>query len=163
VLKLVTATLGLAVGFGLFRLFRSDAAENLEHLIRHLHLDPENRLVHEAVTWFTGLEPRQLHLIEAGTFFYAALHTVEGAGLLAGKRWGAFLTILATSSLIPLECYEIYQRPRPLRFLILFVNLAIVVYLIANRDQFTGKLDQEDAHGGADRGGQRGADSPGAS
>jgi uncharacterized membrane protein (DUF2068 family) len=137
VLKLTTAALGLAVGFGLFRLFKSDVAASLEQIIRRLRLDPENRLIHGAISWISGLQPKQLHLIEVGTFFYATLHTIEGIGLLAGKRWGAYLTILATSSLIPLECYEIYQRPRPLRFTVLAINLAIVIYLLANRDKLT--------------------------
>lgn len=135
VLKLVTAVLGMAVGFGLFRLFKSDVAASLEQIIRHLHLDPENWLIHGAMSWISGLQPKQLHLIEVGTFSYASLHTVEGIGLLTGKRWGAFLTILATGSLIPLECYEIYERPRPLRIAVLFVNIIIVLYLIANRDK----------------------------
>ena len=137
VLKLVTAVLGMAVGLGLFRLFKSDVAASLEQIIRHLHLDPENRFIHRAISWISGLQPRQLHLIEAGTFFYVSLHTIEGIGLLTGRRWGAFLTILATSSLIPLECYEIYERPRPLRIVVLLINLCIVVYLIANRDKLT--------------------------
>ena len=137
VLKLVTAALGMAVGLGLFRLFKSDVAASLEQIIRHLHLDPENRLVHHAISWISGLQPRQLHLIEAGTFFYASLHTIEGIGLLRGRRWGAFLTIVATSSLIPLECYEIYERPRPLRIAVLVINIGIAIYLIANRDKLT--------------------------
>ena len=137
VLKLVTAMLGLAVGFGLFRLFKSDVAASLEQIIRHLHLDPENRLVHSAISWISGLQPRQMHLIEAGTFFYVTLHTIEGIGLLMGKRWGALLTILATGSLIPLECYEIYERPRPLRLVVLIVNLGILIYLIDNRNKLS--------------------------
>jgi len=137
VLKLVTAVLGMAVGLGLFRLFKSDVAASLEQIIRHLHLDPENRFIHRAISWISGLQPRQLHLIEAGTFFYVSLHTIEGVGLLTGRRWGAFLTILATSSLIPLECYEIYERPRSLRIAVLVINIGIVIYLIANRDKLT--------------------------
>ncbi len=137
VLKLVTAMLGLAVGFGLFRLFRSDVAESLEQLIRHLRLDPENRLVQRVISWISRLQPRQLHLIEAGALFYATLHAFEGTGLLMGKRWGAFLTIIATSSLIPLECYEIYERPRPLRIAVLVINVGIAIYLIANRDKLS--------------------------
>ena len=45
VLKLITAMLGMAVGLGLFRLFKGDVAASLEQVIRHLRLDPENRLV----------------------------------------------------------------------------------------------------------------------
>jgi uncharacterized membrane protein (DUF2068 family) len=142
-LKLTTAALGLAVGFGLFRLFKSDVAASLEQIIRHLHLDPEDRLIHGAIAWISGLQPKQMRLIEVGTFCYASLHALEGIGLLAGKRWGAYLTILATSSLIPLECYEIYQRPRPLRIAVLAINIAIVIYLLANRDKFT-RIDRQE-------------------
>ena len=72
----------MAVGFGLFRLFKGDVAANLEHTIGHLHLDPDNQLV--STRYYLGLWPacRKLRLIEAGTFFYATLHTMEGIGLL---------------------------------------------------------------------------------
>ena len=55
---------------------------------------------------------------------------VEGFGLVRGKNWGAFLTIIATSSLIPLELFEISRKPSAVRILVLIVNAAFVAYLI---------------------------------
>ena len=123
--------LALAVGFGLFRLFESDIAVTLENWIRRLRLDPDDRLIHEALTKVANLQPGRRRLIEAGAFFYGTLHLVEGFGLIRGKNWGAFLTIIATSSLIPLELYEIGRDPSALRILVLAVNAAFVAYLIS--------------------------------
>jgi uncharacterized membrane protein (DUF2068 family) len=130
VAKLASGVLALAVGFGLFRLFQSDFAVDLESWVRRLRLDPDNRLIHAAMASAVKLEAGHRRLIEAGAFFYGTLHLVEGFGLVRGKNWGAFLTIIATSSLIPLELYEIGREPSALRILVLAVNAAFVVYLI---------------------------------
>jgi len=128
--KLVSGLLALAVGFGLLRLFHSDVAETLEGWIIRLRLDPDSRLLHEAVTRVARIEPDHRRLIEAGAFFYGSLHMVEGFGLVRGKNWGAFLTIIATGSLIPLELYEISRRPTLIRVSVLTVNAALLAYLI---------------------------------
>ena len=135
--KLVTAGLSLALAFGMFRFFKADVRANLELLIRFLRLDPDNALVHEIISRVAGIDRKRLLLIEAGTIGYAILHTIEGIGILRGKRWGGFLIILATGSLIPLECYEIAHRLSPVRIAALVLNLGIVVYLIVNRRKLT--------------------------
>lgn len=128
--KLVSGLLALAVGFGLLRLFRSDVADTLEGWILRLRLDPDSRLIHEAVTRVADIVPGHRRLIEAGAFFYGSLHMVEGFGLVRGKNWGPWLTIIATSSLVPLELYEISRKPTAVRILVLLVNSALVAYLI---------------------------------
>ncbi|MDR3622812.1 MAG: DUF2127 domain-containing protein [Paludisphaera borealis] len=128
--KLASGVLALAVGFGLFRLFHSDVAVTLEAWISRLRFDPDNRLIHEAVTRVANIQPDHRRLIEAGAFFYGTLHMVEGFGLVRGKNWGAFLTIIATSSLIPLEVFEISRKPSAVRILVLIVNAALAAYLI---------------------------------
>jgi uncharacterized membrane protein (DUF2068 family) len=133
VYKLVTAGLSLALAFGLFRLFRADVRASPELLIRFVRLDPENALIHALISRLAGIDHRRLILIEAGTIGYAILHTNEGIGILRGKQWGGLLIILATSSLIPLECYEIVRRRSLVRITALILNLGIVIYLIVNR------------------------------
>jgi uncharacterized membrane protein (DUF2068 family) len=137
VFKLVTAGLSLALAFGLFRLFRADVRASLELLIRFVRLDPDNALVHAVIERLAGIDHRRLVWIEAGTIGYAILHTIEGIGILRGKRWGGLLIILATSSLIPLECYEVARHRSPVRIAALVLNLGIVVYLIVNRRKLT--------------------------
>jgi uncharacterized membrane protein (DUF2068 family) len=137
--KLATAGLSLALGFGLFRLFRGDASASLEFAIRSLRLDPENALIHVAIGRLARVDRKQLELIEAGTFSYAILHAIEGIAILRGKRWGAMLIILATTSLIPFECYEIWRRSSLLRVAALLSNVGIVAYLIGNRRSLDGE------------------------
>ena len=38
--------------------------------------------------------------------------------------------MIATSTLIPFEIYEIARKPNPLRFSLFFLNIGIVIYLI---------------------------------
>jgi uncharacterized membrane protein (DUF2068 family) len=128
-LKLTTGLLLFAVWFGMFRLFKHDVADELEWAIGHLRLDPDNRLFHMAVGWISGLDREHLRAIEAGTFFYALLHVVEGTGLILERHWAGYLTIIATSSLIPFEGYEIIRKVNLLKILVLAVNLGFVVYL----------------------------------
>jgi uncharacterized membrane protein (DUF2068 family) len=128
--KLVTGTLLAAAGFGIFRLMNSDLGASLEHLVTRIHLDPDNRLIHEAVSRVGGIDRTHLKAIGAGTFFYALLNLVEGTGLILLKPWAEYLTVIATSSLLPLEIYEVTQKVSALRIGVLVVNALVVVYLV---------------------------------
>jgi uncharacterized membrane protein (DUF2068 family) len=129
-LKLASGVLSLGVAIGLTRLFRGDLPTNLEHSLSLLRLDPDNHYIHMAISWIAGISRKHLHEIEAGTFFYSILHIVEGTGLLLGMRWAGYLTVGATSSLIPLEVLSIFHKFHVAKLLVLFVNIAIVVYLV---------------------------------
>jgi uncharacterized membrane protein (DUF2068 family) len=65
-----------------------------------------------------------------GSFIYAGLFLVEGTGLWLRKRWGEWLTVIVTSSLIPVEIYEIHRHLTVAKLGVLALNLAIVIYLI---------------------------------
>jgi uncharacterized membrane protein (DUF2068 family) len=54
----------------------------------------------------------------------------EGTGLLLGKRWAEYFTIIATSSFIPLEIYELYRHVDLTRVALLLINIAVVIYLV---------------------------------
>lgn len=57
------------------------------------------------------------------------LELVEGGGLFYRKRWAEWLTVIATSLLIPLEVYELVRHPSLLKAGGVAVNVAIVIYL----------------------------------
>ena len=69
-------------------------------------------------------------------FGYAVLMGTEGVGLYLRKPWSRWFTIGATSSLIPIEIYEIVRELHVVRVLVLVVNVAIVVYLVRRRELF---------------------------
>ncbi len=99
-------------------------------MIAHFGLDPQNQVIHRVIAAITGVDRTHLRAIEAGTFFYALLHLVEGTGLILERTWAGYLVVVATGSLIPFEIYEIFKRPTPLRFALFVLNVGIVVYLV---------------------------------
>ena len=128
--KFASGLLLVALGFGLFHGRNADPAEQASHIVAALKLDPDNRYIHAAIEKVAGVSPRQLELISLGTFLYASMYLVEGGGLLLRKHWAEWLTVVATGFFIPLEIYEVYEKATPIRIGLLFINVAIVAYLV---------------------------------
>jgi uncharacterized membrane protein (DUF2068 family) len=140
----------LGVGLGLFRLVDHNHGEDWERLIRMLQLDAHSRWFRAAVERLAGIDRAHLHLIEAGTFFYAVVHLIEGTGLLLERDWAGFIVVGLTGSLLPFELYEFAQRPGPIRAGVLLANAAILAYLTAvlirERRHRDGKTDNTPHH-----------------
>ena len=58
-----------------------------------------------------------------------AFSLLEGWALVHGHWWGPWLVVVGTGSLLPFEVVALVRRPHAVRFVLLAVNLAIVVYL----------------------------------
>jgi uncharacterized membrane protein (DUF2068 family) len=93
-------------------------------------VDPNNHYIHHLLERFLSLDDRKLRELSVGTFFYSALLLTEGTGLLLGRRWAEFFTIIATSSFIPLEVYELTKRVSWARLVVLLLNIVVVAYLV---------------------------------
>jgi uncharacterized membrane protein (DUF2068 family) len=128
--KLIVSLLLTVTGFGIIRLFNADLAEGVRHLAAILRFDPHNGYVDQLLGFVSGISRVELQILDAGTFFYAALHLVEGLGLWFKKRWAEYLTVIATFSLIPFECYEIWHKTTLPRIAVLTINLFILIYLV---------------------------------
>ncbi len=91
-LKLISGATALLVGIGVFRFLDHDPGPRAERIVTHLGLDPHNHIIHEVISRITGIDRTHLRALEVGTFFYAALHTVEGIGLILGYHWAEYLS-----------------------------------------------------------------------
>ncbi|MFN2570223.1 MAG: DUF2127 domain-containing protein [Gemmatimonadales bacterium] len=130
VFKFVKALLLLAVVLGAFQLVHPGVAENARRWIEGLALSVDRRWAHHALASITRLPPDRVGIIAVGAFLYAALFTIEGVGLWGERRWGEYLTVIATTSFVPFEIYEIAHKGSAPRILALIINVAAVVYLI---------------------------------
>jgi uncharacterized membrane protein (DUF2068 family) len=130
-LKLISGAVALAAGIGILHYLDRGQGQGLEPFVTHLGLDPQNHIIHTVISRLTGIDRVHLLTIEAGTFFYALLHLIEGIGLILEHDWAGYLVIVATSSLIPFEIYEIAKKLSLPRIALLVLNIAIVLYLIA--------------------------------
>ena len=63
-------------------------------------------------------------------FGYGLLELVEATGLWLDQLWAEYLTVVATSLLIPLELYELVRHPTALKAGGLAINALNVAYLV---------------------------------
>ena len=126
------AKAAVLIGAGVlaFHLLRPGASEEVKEWITALPFATEQRVGQRALRWLLGAGPRRVQLLGLSAFAYAALFAVEGTGLWMQKRWAEYFSIVATSSLLPLEVYEVLKSVTLLRIAVLVSNVAIVAYLV---------------------------------
>lgn len=134
--KLLKACGLIAVGVGALRLLHRDVAAVVEHWINMFRVDPHNHFIDLLLAKLSILDDRRLKELSVGTFIYAGIFSVEGLGLALRRRWAEYLTIITTSSLLPVEIYELARRASVGRMIALGINLAVVAYLIFELRRF---------------------------
>jgi uncharacterized membrane protein (DUF2068 family) len=130
VFKLIKAVLLIAVGVSALKLLHKDLARLLEHWVAILGLDPGEPYVDRALQKAANLTPNKIKGLGIGSFIYAALFLTEGIGLWLLKHWAEWFTVIITSSLVPIELYEIQRHPSPMKVVVLIINIAAVGYLL---------------------------------
>jgi uncharacterized membrane protein (DUF2068 family) len=128
--KLLKATLLIAVGLGALHLLHKDLTSVLEHWVMRLGLDPGNRYVDRALQKAVNLSPNRIKSLGMVSFIYAGLFLTEGIGLWMLKRWAEWFSVIITTSLVPVEVYEICHHPSAIKVLVLILNIAVVGYLL---------------------------------
>lgn len=131
VFKLLKALTLIAVGIGALRLIHdNNAFDAITQKIARLGFNPGGHYLDQALAKLANLPPKDFKDLGIGSFVYAALFLIEGVGLWLAKPWAEWFTVIITSSLIPLEIFEIFRHPTPIKILVLVLNLAIVAYLV---------------------------------
>jgi uncharacterized membrane protein (DUF2068 family) len=130
IFKLLKGLALIAVGIGVLHLMHRDIEQTVMHWVNMLRIDPENHWIHRILARIFRVSPKQLRAISLGTFLYAGLFLTEGTGLLLRKRWAEYFTIITTSSLLPLELYELVKHFTPAKLMVTIANVAIVAYLV---------------------------------
>jgi uncharacterized membrane protein (DUF2068 family) len=128
--KLLKSILLIAFGLSAFHLLHKDVASVAEHWVKLFGLDPGNRYVDLALQKAGDLTPDRIKSLGVVSFIYAGLFLTEGIGLWLVKRWAEWFSVIITTSLVPLEIYEIHRHPSALKILVLILNIAVVGYLI---------------------------------
>jgi uncharacterized membrane protein (DUF2068 family) len=128
--KLLKASGLIVVGVVSLKLIHSNVANALGHWIATLGLAPGNRYADYALQRAAGVSPGEIKDLGLGSLVYASLFLIQGIGLMLLKRWAEWFTVVITSSLVPLEVFDLYRHPTLIKGLILVVNVAVVAYLL---------------------------------
>jgi uncharacterized membrane protein (DUF2068 family) len=120
----------LAAGIYLLAKAGANFGDIANHIAQRLELDPQRPWIRHVVAKLGHLKKHEVRLFGALAIGYAALEVTEGVGLFYRKRWAEWLTVVATSLLVPLEAYELVRHPSALKAVGIAVNVAIVAYLV---------------------------------
>jgi uncharacterized membrane protein (DUF2068 family) len=132
IFKFIKAILLILTSYGVHKLLDPELIDKIRIWSATLTDRVDQRLLLRALSFVEGLGADKLHLVMAITIAYTAVVLIEGTGLWLRKRWGEWVTLIATCSLIPFELWELIQRPAGRRWTVaatLIVNLVIAAYL----------------------------------
>jgi uncharacterized membrane protein (DUF2068 family) len=143
--KVVKAVAELLLGVLLLMLGGNDAADDLRRVLHHVSL-------HATEAWsialvahaLSGITARRVEIMAWASTVDGALSAFEGWALGRGYAWSQWFIVGATSCALPFEIAALVRRVRVGRFVLLFVNIAVVVYLVWRR-MSGGRIRRRDA------------------
>ena len=127
--RLLKAVLLFAGAIGALRLLHKDLDTELTHVVRSLNVDSDGHYFRLIADKLWKVQSR-LPVLAIAMITYGLLFTVEGVGLLKYRRWAEYLTVIITSSFLPIEIYEMIKHATILKAVTILINAAIVAYLI---------------------------------
>jgi uncharacterized membrane protein (DUF2068 family) len=128
--RAIRGVLLIAAGIYLLSHTGSNLGNLANRLARAVELDTRRPFIRHLVDRLGHLSHHTVTLFGIAALGYGALELVEGYGLWRRYRWAEWLTVIATSLLIPLELYELVRKPSALKAAGLAVNVLIVIYLL---------------------------------
>jgi uncharacterized membrane protein (DUF2068 family) len=130
--KFMKALLLILTSYGVHKLLDPELVEKIRVWSSTVTDRVDQRLVLRALSYVQGLGTDKLHLVIAITVASTAVVLTEGIGLWLRLRWAEWITVVATTSLIPFELWELISRPPGRRLTVvatLLVNVLIAAYL----------------------------------
>lgn len=130
VFEALKGTLVLVAGFGLLSLLHRDLEAVAEHLVRLSHLNPAHHYPRVFIEAANRVDDHRIKVFAALAFLYSLVRFVEAYGLWHLKAWAEWFAIVSGALYIPIEVFELFKHPTPIRAIVLILNLGIVAYLL---------------------------------
>jgi uncharacterized membrane protein (DUF2068 family) len=130
VLEAIKGMIVFAAGFGALALMHRDVRRIAESLVTRLHIDPERHHAGVFLDAAARVTDMQLWALAVLALAYTALRWAEAYGLWLNRRWAAWLGAASGAIYVPIEVYELWHKPSPIKGVTLAFNLAVVAYLL---------------------------------
>jgi uncharacterized membrane protein (DUF2068 family) len=139
ILRLIEGLAELAIGLTLFGLQArvpdvvqalKDELPLLVPAAERIGWNIENSWIARTIDDIAGISPGSYGVIGLGIAALGLIKLAEAVGLWLAKRWGEYLSVIATSAFIPIEIRELIVGITPFKVTIFIINVAAVVWLI---------------------------------
>ncbi len=120
----------LAVGIVLVTHPHTNWGEEVTRLAEKLGQNPRGNWIKRIIDRIEKIHADKNTILGIAALGYAVLEGVEAYGLWTRKRWGEWLTVVATSLFFIPEVWELTKSASPLKVGALLANIVIVAYLV---------------------------------
>lgn len=120
----------ISVGILLLSNPHTDWATEITHLAQRAGLNPNGNWPRKIIEKIRKVNANEDVIFGIIALAYGALEGVEAYGLWKRRRWGEWLTVIATSLLLVPEIWELTKSLTFLKVGALIVNLLVVAYLL---------------------------------
>jgi len=120
----------LAVGIVLVTHPHANWASEIGHFAQRLGLDPKGNWIQKIIDKVSKISVNEDVVFGVAAIGYGVLEAAEAYGLWTRRRWGEWLTVVATSLLFIPEIWELAKSATFLKIGAILVNIAVVVYLL---------------------------------
>ncbi len=127
--RVVRSILLVAAGVYLLTHLDKDFGNVASRVLKAVELDPRRPFFHRIVVYLHDLHASEIKIAALLAIGYGILELVEGIGLWLDQLWAEYLTVIATSVLLPYEIYELIHRPTIWKVGGITINILIVAYL----------------------------------
>jgi uncharacterized membrane protein (DUF2068 family) len=143
--RVVRAIVLIAAGYGVYRFESAQTAlrgsfgrlvPSLRPLADQLGVDLDHSAILSGATKALHAGHGTLDLVAIGLVVYGLLELVEGVGLWLAKRWGEYLTVIATAAFLPYEVSELLKSVTVTKVGAFVINVLAVVYLLLAKRLF---------------------------
>jgi uncharacterized membrane protein (DUF2068 family) len=133
VLEATKGALVLVAGFGLLSLVHRDAQRLAEEIVQRFHLNLAHHHPRILIDALAHLDDANLRLLAFAALLYSAVRFTEAYGLWSMRVWGQWFGIVSGGIYLPVEVYELIDRPTAVKAIVLIFNVGIVGYLFSVR------------------------------
>lgn len=120
----------LVAGFGLLALVHHDAQSVAEEVVQRFHLNLAHHHPRILIDAAAHLDDARLRWLALAALLYSAVRFVEAYGLWRMRAWAEWFAIGSGGIYLPVELYELIERPTVVKAVVLLFNAGIVAYLI---------------------------------
>ncbi|HXJ83322.1 MAG TPA: DUF2127 domain-containing protein [Candidatus Methylomirabilis sp.] len=113
----------------LFLVHREDPWDIADGLLRLLHISPDHHFAQVFLDWADALTETKVWTVAGVAVSYSFLRFVEAYGLWYARAWAEWIALLSGMLYLPFEIYKLVHKPSLLHVAVLFINVAVVVYM----------------------------------
>ena len=130
VMEAVKGLIVFGGGFGLLALLHHDVLHVAESLVTRLHVDPTRHYAGIFLDLAAHVTDARLWGLAALALLYSIIRLAEAYGLWMNLRWAAWLGAGSGAIYVPVECYELWEKPSATKAATLAFNVLVVAYLV---------------------------------